>query len=73
MDNRSMTGGHPPRCKGNRVERVLVCLLEPHGFAAARVPLSGAAASRVGVDLAVPLLGRDLWIEVKARAARGQR
>jgi hypothetical protein len=63
-----MSGGRAPRCKGNRLERVLVRLLQAHGFNAARVPLSGTAGGRFSGDLAVPLLGRDLCVEVKARA-----
>jgi hypothetical protein len=45
-----------------------VRFLQAHGLAAARVPLSGAVGGRFGGDLSVPLLGRDLCIEVKARA-----
>jgi hypothetical protein len=33
-----------------------------------RVPLSGAIGGRFGGDVVLPLLGRDLCIEVKARA-----
>ena len=65
---KAMSGGRAPRCKGNRLERVLVRLLQAHGFNAARVPLSGTAGGRFSGDLAVPLLGRDLCVEVKARA-----
>ena len=64
-----MTGGPAPRCKGNRVRRALVRLLQAHGSAAARVPLSGTAGGRFSGDLAVLVLGRDLCVEVKARAA----
>jgi hypothetical protein len=63
-----MSGGRAPRCKGNRLERALVHLLRAHGFDAARVPLSGTAGGRFSGDLAVRLLGRDLCVEVKARA-----
>jgi hypothetical protein len=64
----AMTGSPAPR-KGNRLERALVRLLQAHGFDAARVPLSGTAGGRFSGDLAVPVLGRDLCVEVKARAA----
>jgi hypothetical protein len=33
-----------------------------------RVPLSGAIGGRFGGDVVLPLLGRDLCIEAKARA-----
>jgi Holliday junction resolvase len=46
----------------------LVRLLQDHGFAAQRVPLSGAARGRFGGDLSVLLLGVDRRVEVKARA-----
>jgi hypothetical protein len=55
------------RDKGNRVERAIVAALRRHGFAAERVPLSGAARGRFGGGLFVPLLGVDRWVEVKAR------
>jgi hypothetical protein len=64
----AMSGGRAPRRKGDRTERALVRLLQAHGLAAARVPLSGAVGGRFGGDLSVPLLGRDLCVEVKARA-----
>jgi Holliday junction resolvase len=51
-----------------RAERQLVHLLQTAGFAAERVPLSGAARGRFCGDVSVPLLGRDLRCEVKARA-----
>jgi Holliday junction resolvase len=35
--------GRASRQKGNRTERAIVRLLQEHGFAAERVPLSGAA------------------------------
>jgi hypothetical protein len=63
-----MTGGRSPRAKGNRVERELVHILQRYGFAAERVPLSGAMRGRFGGDLSVPLLGVDRRVEVKARA-----
>jgi hypothetical protein len=63
-----MTGGRGARDKGNRLERALVHALQNAGFAAERVPLSGAARGRFGGDLSVPLLGIDRSVEVKARA-----
>ena len=56
------------RQKGNRVERAIVHALQDAGFAAERVPLSGAARGRFGGDVSVPLLGVDRRVEVKARA-----
>lgn len=62
-----MTGGRASRQKGDRVERQLVRLLQEAGFAAERVPLSGSAGGSYTGDLTVPLLGRDLCVEAKAR------
>ena len=62
-----MTGGHASRDKGNRTERAIVRLLQARGFAAERVPLSGAARGRFGSDVSVPLLGVDRRVEVKCR------
>jgi Holliday junction resolvase len=62
-----MSGGPASRQKGNRTERAIVRLLQEHGFAAERVPLSGSARGRFGGDVSVPLLGRDLRLEVKCR------
>jgi hypothetical protein len=59
--------GRASREKGNRTERAIVRLLQERGFAAERVPLSGAARGRFGGDVSVPLLGRDLRCEVKRR------
>jgi hypothetical protein len=61
-------GGRASRQKGNRTERAIVRLLQDHGLAAERVPLSGAARGRFGGDISVPALGRDLRGEAKARA-----
>jgi len=55
------------RQKGNRTERAVVALLQQHGLAAERVPLSGAARGRFGGDVSAPALGRDLRGEVKCR------
>jgi Holliday junction resolvase len=61
-------GGRASRDKGSRCERAVVRLLQGHGLAAERVPLSGAARGRFGGDISVPALGRDLRGEAKARA-----
>jgi Holliday junction resolvase len=63
-----MSGGRASRQKGNRTERAIVRVLCAHGFAAERVPLSGAARGRFGGDVSIPLLGVDRRVEVKARA-----
>ncbi len=63
-----MSGGRASRQKGNRTERALVRLLQERGFAAERVPLSGAARGRFGGDVSIPLLGVDRRVEVKCRA-----
>ena len=60
--------GRRSRDKGARAERAIVNALLANGIAAARVPLSGAAGGRFAGDIILPLLGRDLCIEVKARA-----
>jgi Holliday junction resolvase len=62
-----MSGGRASRQKGNRAERAIVRLLQEHGFAAERVPLSGAARGRFGGDVSVPLLDVDRRVEVKCR------
>ena len=41
--------------------------LQARGFAAERVPLSGAKGGRFGGDVSVPLLGIDRKLEVKCR------
>jgi Holliday junction resolvase len=60
--------GRRSRNKGARVERGIVRSLQAEGFAATRVPLSGAAGGRFAGDVVMPLMGRDLCLEVKARA-----
>ena len=60
--------GRRSRDKGARVERAIVHALKAGGFAAERVPLSGAAGGRYSGDIVLPLLGRDLCLEAKARA-----
>jgi Holliday junction resolvase len=60
--------GRRSRNKGARVERGIVRSLQAEGFAATRVPLSGASGGRFAGDVVMPLMGRDLCLEVKARA-----
>jgi Holliday junction resolvase len=60
--------GKKSRDKGNRFEREIVHLLQADGFAAERVPLSGAAGGKFGEDVSVPFLGVDRRIEAKCRA-----
>jgi Holliday junction resolvase len=61
-------GGRASRNKGAREERALVRLLQAAGFAAERIPLSGACGGRFSGDVSVPLLGVDRRVEVKVRA-----
>ena len=61
--------GSGPRSKGVRTERGIVKVLQASGIPAVRVPLSGAVGGRFAGDIVLPLLGRDLCVEVKARAA----
>jgi Holliday junction resolvase len=61
-------GGRASRQKGDRFERAIVRLLQDHGLGAERVPLSGSAGGSYAGDLTVPILGRDLVVEAKARA-----
>jgi Holliday junction resolvase len=63
-----MTGGRASRDKGNRAERAIVKFLQEQGFAAERVPLSGAAGGSYLGDLIVPVLNVDRVVEVKVRA-----
>jgi Holliday junction resolvase len=49
------------------MERALIRALQDHGLAGERVPLSGSAGGSYTADLTVPLLGRDLRVEAKAR------
>jgi Archaeal holliday junction resolvase (hjc) len=60
--------GRRSRSKGARTERSIVNALQANGFAAVRVPLSGAVGGRFAGDIVLPLMGRDLCVEVKARA-----
>ena len=60
--------GRRSRSKGARTERSIVNALQAHGLAAVRVPLSRAAGGRFAGDIVLPLMGRDICVEVKARA-----
>jgi Holliday junction resolvase len=60
--------GRRSRAKGACTERGIVNALKAIGIAAVRVPLSGAVGGRFGGDVVLPLVGRDLCVEVKARA-----
>lgn len=60
--------GKKSRDKGARTERHLVNYLQSEGFAAERVPLSGASGGRFKGDVSVPLQGADRRLEVKCRA-----
>ena len=60
--------GRRSRSKGARTERSIVNALQANGIAAVRVPLSGAVGGRFAGDIVLPLMGRDLCVEVKARA-----
>jgi hypothetical protein len=64
-----MTGGRAPRRKGHGVERLLVRSLQANGFAAERVPLSGAVGRRFAGDIVLPLMGRDLCVELEGQAS----
>ena len=59
--------GRAPKQKGDRLERLVVSLLQAHGLDAKRVPLSGSAAGYPG-DVSVRLKGRELCLECKSRA-----
>jgi hypothetical protein len=61
--------GRRSRNKGARTERSIVNALQASGIEAVRVPLSGAVGGRFAGDIVLPLMGRDLCVEVKARAA----
>src|SRR5687767_2265451 len=60
--------GKRSRDKGARGERHLVNFLQGYGFAAERVPLSGAMGGRFGADVSIPIGGKDRRAEVKVRA-----
>lgn len=56
------------RDKGLRIERQIVNALQEWGYAAERIPLSGAAGGSFKGDVTVPVLGKDMLLEVKGRA-----
>ena len=60
--------GRRSRNKGSRTDRGIVNALQAKGIAAVRVPLSGSVGGRFAEDIVLPLMGRDLCVEVKARA-----
>jgi len=60
--------GRKSRDKGDRAERAIVKFLQARGFAAERVPLSGAAGGSYLGDLTVPVCHVDRVVEVKVRA-----
>jgi Holliday junction resolvase len=55
------------RSKGARTERTIAKALQANGITAVRVPLSGSVGGRFAGDIVLPLMGRDLCVEVKAR------
>jgi hypothetical protein len=59
--------GRRSRSKGVRTERGIVTLLKASGLVAERVPLSGAVGGRFSGDIVLPLIGRNLCVEVKCR------
>lgn len=59
--------GRAPKQKGDRLERLVVSLLQAHGVNAKPVPLSGSAAGYPG-DVSVTLADRELCLECKSRA-----
>jgi hypothetical protein len=63
-------GGWSPKQKGDRAERSVVAAMQASGFAAERTLRPGATPGRKSptYDIAMPLLGVDRKIEVKARA-----
>lgn len=63
-----MSGGRASRDKGNRGEREAVRILQDHGLAAERVPLSGGAGGSYIGDFTAPVLGIDHTFEMKCRA-----
>jgi len=60
--------GRRSRSKGARTERSIVHALQVNRVATVRMPLSGAVGSRFEGEIVLPLMGRDLCVEVKARA-----
>jgi len=58
--------GRRSRAKDARTERGIVNALKARGIAA--LPLSGTVGGRFAGDIVLQLMGRDLCVEVKARA-----
>lgn len=61
---------HPSKRKGSSFELEVVRLLQQHGIAAEKVPLSGAVKGgsfACDAKVSVPVLGRDLDVECKRR------
>jgi Holliday junction resolvase-like predicted endonuclease len=56
--------GRRSRDKGARTERAIAKVLQANGFAAAKI----SSAYQPGHDIVLSLSGRDLCVEVKARA-----
>jgi Holliday junction resolvase len=56
--------GRRPRDKGARTERAIAKVLQANGFAAVKI----SRAYQAGHDILLSLIGRDLCVEVKARA-----
>jgi hypothetical protein len=61
-----MSGRHT-RSKGARTECTIVNALKASGIAAVSMPLFGAVGGRFAADAVLPLIDRDLCVEVKAR------
>ena len=60
--------GRRSRSKGARTGHSIVNALRASCITAVRAPLCGAAGGRFAGDIVLPLMGRDLCVEVKARA-----
>ncbi len=60
--------GKKSRDKGARWEREVVAILQAHGRAAEKMPLSGALGGKWRGDVSSPVLGSDWVVECKRRA-----
>lgn len=60
--------GKCSRDKGARFEREIVHILQDHGRAGERVPLSGAAGGSYTQDVSVPVLGDDWLLQCKVKS-----